>query len=61
MEHKNYYDILEQNFHHNMSMLDNAIKYCEKNFLHDDIINELYNDDDLKKQLCIFLIHSCKL
>ena len=37
----------------NMQMLSNAIKYCEEKKLHEDIINELYNENDLKKQIYI--------
>ncbi len=46
----NYYEI---SYDKNMEMLSQAVKYCEENFLHEDIINELYNDNDLKKQLCL--------
>ena len=44
---------LELNFDKNMEMLSQAVKYCKEKFLHEDIINELYNDNDLKKQLCL--------
>ncbi len=44
----------------NMEMLSFAIKYCEENFLHEDIINELYNNDDLKKQLCLIELDCIK-
>ena len=44
---------LEKNYEKNMQMLSDAVKYCEENFLHEDIINILYTDDDLKKQLCL--------
>ncbi len=47
---KNYYDI---NYENNMQMLSDAINYCEKEFNHEDIIRELYSDNDIKKQLCI--------
>jgi hypothetical protein len=50
---ENYYEI---NYEKNMQMLSQAIKYCEENFLHEDLINELYNDNDLKKQLCLIEI-----
>lgn len=46
-------DYCEISYDKNMQMLSQAIKYCEENFLHEDIINELYNDNDLKKQLCL--------
>ncbi len=49
-------NILEINFEKNMAMLSLAFKYCETNFLHEDLIKELYFDNDLKKQLCIILI-----
>lgn len=41
------------NYEKNMKMLSQAVKYCEENFLHDEIIQELKLDNDLKKQLCI--------
>lgn len=44
---------LEINYENNMKMLAQALKYCEQNFLHEDLINELSSDDDIKKQLCI--------
>lgn len=44
---------LEDNYKKNMEMLSVAVEYCESDFLHDDLIDELYKDDDLKKQLCI--------
>lgn len=47
---ENYYEI---NYEKNMKMLSEAVKYCEENFLHNDIINSLYTDNDLKKQLCL--------
>ncbi len=46
----------EINYKKNMNMLSQAVKYCKINFLHDDLINELYHNNDLKKQLCIILI-----
>ena len=49
-------NFLEINYDKNMNMLSQAIKYCETNFLHEDLINELFLDNDLKKQLCIILI-----
>ncbi len=44
---------IEINYENNMKMLALAIKYCSENFSHDEIINELKGDDDLKKQLCL--------
>ncbi|MBQ9245609.1 hypothetical protein IJ182_05010 [bacterium] len=44
---------LEINYEKNMQMLSEAVKYCEENFLHEDLINTLYTDNDLKKQLCL--------
>ncbi len=50
---ENFYEI---NFEKNMNMLSQAVKYCETDFLHEDLINELYLNNDLKKQLCIILL-----
>ena len=50
MSMENY---LEINYEKNMQMLSEAVKYCEENFLHDDIINTLKENNDLKKQLCL--------
>ncbi len=47
---ENYIDI---NYENNMKMLSLAIKYCKENFLHDDIIETLSSNNDLKKQICI--------
>lgn len=44
---------LEINYENNMKMLSDAIKYCEENFLHEEIIKELSSDNDIKKQLCL--------
>ena len=44
---------LEINYEKNMQMLTEAVKCCEENLSHDDIINTLYTDNDLKKQLCL--------
>ena len=44
---------LEINFEKNMQMLSEAVQYCEENLRHEDIINTLYTDNDLKKQLCL--------
>ena len=49
-------NFIEINYEKNMSMLSQAVKYCEINFLHEDLINELALDNELKKQLCIILI-----
>lgn len=53
-------DYCEILYDKNMHMLSQAIKYCEENFLHEDIINELYNDNDLKKQLCLIELSCVK-
>ena len=57
MSMENY---LEINYEKNMQMLSEAVKYCEKNFLHEDIINTLYTDNDLKKQLCLIELKEIK-
>ena len=46
-------NFLEINYEKNMSMLSLAVFYCMQEFSHDDLINELYNDNELKKQLCL--------
>jgi len=46
-------NFLEINYEKNISMLLEAAQYCSENFSHEDLINELYNDNDLKKQLCL--------
>lgn len=47
---ENYHEI---NYEKNMKMLSQAINCCEQNLTHDDIIKELFGDDDIKKQLCL--------
>ncbi len=49
---------LEINYEKNMQMLSEAVKYCEENFLHEDIIKILQGDNDLKKQLCLIELKS---
>lgn len=44
---------LELNYESNMKNLATALEYCEEELSHDDIVNELYNDNDIKKQLCL--------
>lgn len=44
---------LEINYEKNMSMLSQAISYCDEDLSHEDIIKELSSDNDLKKQLCL--------
>lgn len=44
---------LELNYETNMKNLAIALEYCEEELSHDDIVNELYNDNDIKKQLCL--------
>ena len=46
-------DFLEQNYEKNMNMLNLAFKYCTEDYTHSELINELYHDDDLKKQFCL--------
>lgn len=43
----------QTNFENNMKMLSHAVKCCEEKLGHDDIIAELYGDDDIKKQFCL--------
>lgn len=47
---ENYYEI---NYEKNMEMLEQAVKYCEEELEHNDLVSELSKDDDLKKQLCL--------
>lgn len=47
---ENYHEI---NFEQNMKILSQAIKCCEENLTHQDIIDVLKGDDDIKKQLCL--------
>lgn len=47
---ENYYEI---NYEKNMQMLSQAIKYCEENLTHQEIIDVLNSDNELKKQLCL--------
>lgn len=49
-------DYIEINYEKNMQMLSEALKYCEYDFCHEDLINELSSDNDIKKQLCIIKI-----
>ena len=44
---------LEINFEKNMKMLSEAIKCSEDNYSHNDIIEVLKSDDDIKKQFCL--------
>lgn len=44
---------LEINYDKNLKMLLQAFSYCEANLKHEEIINELLGDNDLKKQLCL--------
>lgn len=53
MSMENY---LEINYEKNMAMLSEAMEYCYQNLTHEDLINELFKDNDLKKQLCIIEI-----
>ncbi len=51
------------NYNKNMEMLELAFKYCSESYSHEDLINELYSDNDLKKQFCLIeikKIHSQK-
>lgn len=44
---------LEINYEHNMQILEEAIKYCYKNYSYDDIISVLSSENDIEKQLCL--------
>ena len=44
---------LEINYDKNLKMLLQAFSYCESFFTHDELINELLSENDLKKQLCL--------
>ncbi len=44
---------LEINYENNIKILSLAYKYCQEKFLHDEIIEILSGDDDIKKQLCL--------
>ena len=52
---ENYHEI---NFEHNMKILSQAIKCCEETLTHQDIIDVLKGDDDIKKQLCLIDLKS---
>lgn len=47
---------LEINYEKNMAMLSEAMEYCNEIFSHEDLINELSKNNDLKKQFCIIEI-----
>lgn len=47
---------LEINYEKNMQMLTEAFNYCIQEFSHEELINELSKDNDLKKQICIINI-----
>lgn len=49
---KDYSELYENN----MKTLNHAINCCSGEYSHEDIINELKSDDDIKKQLCIIEI-----
>ncbi len=49
---------LEINYENNMKMLSEAIKCCEDNYSHEDIIEVLKSDDDIKKQFCLIELKS---
>lgn len=51
---------LEINYDKNLKMLLQAFSYCEANFNHEEIINELWGSDDLKKQLCLIELKTIK-
>lgn len=53
MSMENY---LEINYEKNMAMLAQAMEYCYEDLSHQDLINVLLSDNDLKKQLCIIKI-----
>ncbi len=47
---ENYSEIIYEN---NIKTLNEAVNLCCIDFSHEDIINELYLNNDIKKQLCI--------
>lgn len=49
---------LEINYDKNLKMLLQAFSYCEANLKHEEIINELLGDNDLKKQLCLIELNT---
>lgn len=44
-------------YENNMQNLNHAINCCNMEYTHDDLINELLSEDDIKKQLCIIEIN----
>ena len=49
---------LEINYDKNLKMLLQAFSYCEAKLKHEEIINELLGDNDLKKQLCLIELNT---
>ena len=49
-----------QLYENNMKNLKHAINCCDEVFSHEELINELLSDDDIKKQLCIIEIKEIK-
>lgn len=47
-------------YENNMKMLNCAVQYCSETFSHEDLINELSLDNDIKKQLCVIEIKEIK-
>ena len=45
-------------YENNMKTLSKAIEYCDTAFSHEEIINVLSSDDDIKKQLCILNLNN---
>ena len=49
-------DYIDINYENNMKLLNEAIACCEAQYSHEELINELSCDNDIKKQLCIIEI-----
>lgn len=49
-----------QLYENNIKMLNHAIECCNEPLSHEDLINELASDNDIKKQLCIIEIKELK-
>ena len=48
-------------YENNMKTLSKAIEYCDTAFSHEEIINVLSSDDDIKKQLCILNLNNLNI
>lgn len=49
---------IEINYENNMKMLQQAINYCCENLTHNDIMDVLKSNNDLKKQLCLIELNT---